>query len=72
MTDGNGVASYSWTVSDKKLVKHGHQKDNADDKLTIGPAPKGNYTVELTATDELGNTTTVTYLVTISTPGKKN
>ena len=66
VTDTTGV-TYQWSVSDNKLLNN--PSDTLDGtSLTIGPAPKGNYTVTLTVTDAAGNTTTDQYTVSISTP----
>lgn len=64
VTDDTNVV-YSWVVSDTKLPNDPNDPLNGT-TLKIGPAPKGNYTVDLTVTDQAGNSTTKHYSVTIS------
>lgn len=63
--DFNGDYTYSWTASDPNLIVPGQQTDSNDATLTIGPAPAGDYTLDLTVTDQAGNQTTVVYNVSI-------
>jgi hypothetical protein len=67
---GDSNVSYLWSVSDPKLLNDPNANLTGS-SLTIGPAPKGTYTVMLTVTDQWGNATTKTYAVTI-TPGNSN
>lgn len=69
IVSGDTNVTYLWKVSDSKLLNNPQDTLNSA-TLNIGPAPKGAYTVDLTVTDQAGNSKTVTYNVTITTPAK--
>ena len=71
VTDVSAI-TYKWQVSgnaNSNLLLSNPLDTLNGTSLNIGPAPKGNYTVTLTATDQAGNSSTATYTVTISDHG---
>lgn len=69
VTDDSAV-TYLWQVSDSKLavVNNDPAASMTGPTLTLGPSPKGNYTVTLTVTDVAGNSTVKTYSVSVTLP----
>ncbi len=69
----NSTVSYQWSINESKLQLLNDPDPNAPlntSTLTIGPAPKGTYSVTLVATDQAGNQSLPkTYTITVSTPG---
>jgi PKD repeat protein len=60
---GSGLASYRWSWGD------GSSTTSASPTTTHAYAAVGNYNVSLTVTDNLGFTSTVTHLLTITSDG---
>lgn len=71
VTGESGTLTYAWTPSDNKLLTNQNETLSGP-TLEIGNAPKGNYTVGLTVTDQAGNVTTETYNVTIADHGNNS